>query len=360
VLAVALGTMALALVLNATDALDSAELETVDARFAIRGEHAVPHDMVIVAIDDQTISDLGRQFPLPRSYHGRVIDRLHNDGAKLIVYDIEFRGQSPPRQDERLLAALDRARPVVLGATATNDRGEPDFMGAPALLREVGARPASALIPPEGTVRKFPYRANGLKSIGVVSAETLARRTIAPEELGDHDIWIDYAGPSGTISEIPFSRVLRGQFPAGFFRDKVAVVGGTALVLQDRHSVPLGDEQMAGPEIQANAINTARGLAPLESLGGGWTVVFIVLLALIPPVAALRRRPLVTLAISLGALAVYLLAAQYLFHHGHVVPVAYPLFAFAVALLGTLFVEALAASFGVQGGRGRTARAASA
>ncbi len=212
--AVALGALVLGLTLHATNALRSVELETVDARYAIRGEHAVPNDLAIVAMDDRTFSDLGVQYPFPRSLHGQVIDRLRRAGARLIVYDIEFRGRSTPREDRALLDALDRARPVIVGATATDASGQPDFLGNPGYLRQVGARPASALIPPSGTVRKFPYTANGLKSIGVVSAESLAGHRIPPDELaGDDDMWIDYVGPTGTVPAVSFSRVLEGQFP---------------------------------------------------------------------------------------------------------------------------------------------------
>jgi CHASE2 domain-containing sensor protein len=338
--AVAIAALVLSLVLHLTDALDSVELKTVDARFGIRGEHAIPNDMVVVGLDDKTLSDLNQSLPYPRSFHGRVIDRLHRAGARLIVYDIEFRGAGPGaagrRNDDRLLAALDRARPVILGATATNDRGEPDFLHKPWLIRTVGARAASALIPPEGTVRKFPYTANRLKSIGVVAAETLKRRSIARTDVGGKNIWIDYAGPSGTVPTVPFSRVLRGQFPADLFRNKVVVIGATALVLQDRHSTPVGGDQMAGPEIQANAINTARHLAPLRPVPGVWTIVFILLFSVLPPLAALRMRALFAFGIALGALALYLGASQFAFSHGHILPIVYPACALVAALFGTV------------------------
>ena len=101
-----LGALVLGLTLHATNALRSVELETVDARYAIRGEHAVPNDLAIVAMDDRTFSDLGVQYPFPRSLHGQVIDRLRRAGARLIVYDIEFRGRSTPREDRASLDAL--------------------------------------------------------------------------------------------------------------------------------------------------------------------------------------------------------------------------------------------------------------
>src|SRR5579862_5837872 len=62
--------------------LEDASLAT---RFALRGPSR-PADIVIVAIDERTFSALRLQWPFPRSLHARLIDRLHADGARAIVY----------------------------------------------------------------------------------------------------------------------------------------------------------------------------------------------------------------------------------------------------------------------------------
>ena len=64
----------------ATGAFDATENDSVDARFSIRGEHAVP-DLAFVAVDDRTFrrpkdGGLGLQWPFPRSIHAQLIDRL--------------------------------------------------------------------------------------------------------------------------------------------------------------------------------------------------------------------------------------------------------------------------------------------
>ncbi len=108
---------------------------------------------------------------------------------------------------------------------------------------------------------------------------------------------------------------------------------------------------MSGAELQANAIDSGRELAPLESASGVWTVVFIVLFALLPPLAALRLRPIPLLATGIAVMALYLLIAQYGFHHGVVLPVMYPMIALAVSLFGTVLIESLAASISERGRR---------
>src|SRR3954454_22172325 len=71
------------------DVLHGSELDTVDARFTIRGDRPAPKDIVVVKIDDVTFNEI-QKYPFPRSLHGRLIDRLTKDGARAIAYDIQF------------------------------------------------------------------------------------------------------------------------------------------------------------------------------------------------------------------------------------------------------------------------------
>ncbi len=87
-LAVGLGATGLWLVAYGTAIFRELDLDTVDGRFSVRGEKDRPTNLAVVSIDDVTFSDLDR-YPLPRSFHGRVIRRLKADGAKLIAYDIQ-------------------------------------------------------------------------------------------------------------------------------------------------------------------------------------------------------------------------------------------------------------------------------
>ena len=80
----------------AADPFDRAELGTVDTRFSIRGSEQPPADIVVVAIDDVTFSDLDQQWPFPRSLHGKLIRRLTDAGARAIAYDVQFTEQTSP------------------------------------------------------------------------------------------------------------------------------------------------------------------------------------------------------------------------------------------------------------------------
>lgn len=74
---------------GALSLLQTVELRSLDTRFKMRGPR--PHDprIVIVAIDENTLRKLGA-FPVARDAYGRLIDRLHAGGVRIIAFDADF------------------------------------------------------------------------------------------------------------------------------------------------------------------------------------------------------------------------------------------------------------------------------
>ena len=102
-LGVGLASTGLGLVAYGTNVFRELELDTVDARFAIRGDQPPPDDVVVVGVDDETFSELNEQWPFKRSRHAQLIDRLKADGARTIVYDVQFTEPTTPKEDTALL-----------------------------------------------------------------------------------------------------------------------------------------------------------------------------------------------------------------------------------------------------------------
>ncbi len=65
------------------------ETATLDLRFRLRGPLPVPNDIAVVLVDDATLAELGR-WPLSRHVMARAVERLDDEGAKLIVFDQLF------------------------------------------------------------------------------------------------------------------------------------------------------------------------------------------------------------------------------------------------------------------------------
>src|SRR5271168_1710068 len=92
----------------ATHLLRPTELQTIDARFSIRGKQAPPSNVVLVAIDEHTLTELRdrhlrSECPFPRTYDAKVIDNLRRAGAKVIAMDIEFTHPSESVEEDLAL-----------------------------------------------------------------------------------------------------------------------------------------------------------------------------------------------------------------------------------------------------------------
>ena len=170
-------------------------------------------------------------------------------------------------------------------------------------------------------------------------------------------VWIDFAGPPGTIPFLSFSQVLTGKFDPAVVRGATVVVGGTDPVLQDVHATATSGEQpMSGAEIQANAIHTVLQGFPLRSAPAWLNLLAIWILALTPPLLGLRLSSLLTFAISAVIGGLYAVATQIAFEHGTILAFIYPLGALVVSMVGGLGAYYMLAAFDRQRTRNTFAR----
>jgi HD-GYP domain-containing protein (c-di-GMP phosphodiesterase class II) len=337
-LAAALAAASIAGLADLSGALDSLERTTVSTRFSLR-HLARPTSIVVVTIDDQSFGKLEHTWPFPRSYHARVISRLHAAGAKAIVYDVQFTEPTTPQQDTALYNAIAAAGGVTLATSESDAQGHTDVLGGDANLARAHASAAAANLTTSsgGVITRYPYAVSNLRSLAVVAAERAGAKPLTPAQFQGGDALIDYRGGVGTFKEIPFWKVLRGQIPANVFRGKIVVVGATAPSLQDLHATPTsGSDLMPGPEVQANAIWSALHGNPLKDAPGWLTVLAILLAALTAPLIALRLNVLGASLAAIGTAAAYVVATQMAFNHGTVLAVTAPLLALALGSAGML------------------------
>jgi adenylate cyclase len=337
----------LGMIFHVVGVFEGAELDTVDARFEIRGEQAPRGDVVVVGVDDVTFNDLGEQWPFPRSLHGKLIDRLEEAGAKTISYDVQFTEPTEPAEDNALIRAVQQAGDVVLATTEVDAQGRSNVFGGEEVLRSIGARSGNALVTPgsDGIVRQVESQIQGLETFAVVSADVAAGTETDTAGWGEGGAWIDFAGPPGTIPTYSFSRVLAGKFEPGAFRGRTVVVGATAPSLQDVHPTSAGGGLMPGPEVQASAISTILDGAPLDSTPPALNILLIVLLGAVGPIAGMRLKPGFALGLMIGFGLLYVAVAQLAFDSGLIIPVVDPLLALVIGSIGTLFLYYLFEAF---------------
>ncbi|MFQ5685721.1 MAG: CHASE2 domain-containing protein [Candidatus Scalindua sp.] len=78
------------------------KLKSMDVRFQLRGKRDPGSEIVIVAIDENSIKKLGR-YPWPRRYIAQFVDKITDAKARLLVLDVMY----AEKQNVDILETLD-------------------------------------------------------------------------------------------------------------------------------------------------------------------------------------------------------------------------------------------------------------
>jgi CHASE2 domain-containing sensor protein len=272
------------------------ELQTVDARFEVRGVQKPWPGVVIVGIDIQTIeTSLYGRFPFARRFDAAMIDHLRRDGARVIAFDLAFESASDPADDLDLFRAAERARGrLVLAATASaiNGSGATNVLGGVANQRRAGIWVGTADFPvaSDGAIREVPEEVDHTQSFALATALAagVPAATLQSEFSGGAQL-IDFPGPARTVPLISFYKVLAPGFDPALVRGRIVVVGATASDLQDQHAVSGWSLPMSGPETEADAIATLVNGASLREAPAWVNWLLLVVAALLLPALAWRR-----------------------------------------------------------------------
>lgn len=373
---VALVAAGLGILTHATGVFHRTELETIDARYKVRGTNrSLVKDFVIVGVDSATLSyfassqavkdHYSTNWPFPRRDDARVIDHLVSAGAKHIAIDLQFTQPTDNTDDYDVALAIKRAGHVVLATTSVSANGTTDVLGGAANLRRFGdAEAADAVSVPDsdGSYRRMQYSYQGLETFGTAIAARMLGRPVSPKLFGGRTatVPIDYAGPPGTVTFIPYWKVYAGDFRPSRVRGKTVLIGGTASILQDVHPTPTSGSSssslMSGTEIVANEAATVLHGIPLRDIAGWGNIVLIVALGCAAPLLGLRGWALRALGGGLLVGMLYALVAQLLFDSGSIVAVIDPEFALMAGIIGTLAVVYLSEAFERQYARNMFAR----
>lgn len=103
----------------------------LDSLFQLRGTRPPPAEVVVVAMDETSESQLsvGRDLTRWRDLHAKLIQELHRRGAALVVFDLQFIA-SHPDDDPAFAAAMREAGNVLMTECVQKlRRGAEDFYG---------------------------------------------------------------------------------------------------------------------------------------------------------------------------------------------------------------------------------------
>lgn len=270
------------------------ENQAVTAFFQIRGSRTAPEDIVILAIDDQSISipeqyyttdsqeysylQPLKPFPYKRAAYAQLITKLVEAGARSVALDVVFDQSSTYSEadDQQFQEVLQKyGSKVTLAAVYENfttRHGEFWQLKEPhqSLRSEsVSIGAVNFALDVDGKIHHLSSEflnsisqnnALNTKIPSFAEAVLAAAQINYPQPKGDR---IYFWGPGETFKTIPILDVFdpvnwNNSLQQGrFFQNKIVLIGATAKLSNDFHLVASSaHERMAGVEIHAHAIAT--------------------------------------------------------------------------------------------------------
>jgi len=251
--------------------LEFLELRALDTMFRLRGPRPPKSPIVIVAIDEDTFKALDLQWPLPRSLHGELIDRLRAASPAAIGFDIIFSEPSirGPADDEVFGSAVSGAGNVVLAANLTRTWTQFGFkydLNPPLPVIRKGAAAFGFVnleTDQDGSVRRSGelrlfFQGHEQLSFDLQLYTLVVKAGIPAEPFPpDRTVFINYRGPTGTFPVISYYKVLNGEAKRENFAGRIILVGAAAPSLLDVRSTPFAPRgDMPGVEVHANVVET--------------------------------------------------------------------------------------------------------
>lgn len=240
--------------------------------------HPPAEDIVIVAVDQHSLDQLGR-WPWPRSIHAGLLDKLASFDPKVIVFDVIF---SEPEigtssGDDILAASIGRNGPVVLpvmvekasklaplretlplkkfsdvaaGLGHVDTELDSDGIARSAFLKAGLGKPSWP------TLALATLRASGRNiSDTKLPGERNPQQTVIDRSfwVRDYRILVPFSGPANHFQQVSYSDVLSGYVGPSVFKDKYVLIGATAIGLGDTIPTPVSALGQPIPGVEFNA-----------------------------------------------------------------------------------------------------------
>lgn len=325
------------------------ELMVYDTWFNLRGVRPAPDDIVIVAMDDRSISKLGA-LPWPRRVHARLVDALKE--ARAIGFDVIFDTPGSPEDNAILSTAMKNHGNVVLAYMYTFQESNGQLYQTPVFpLQQLAAaaigggfinvpedrdnviRHITAL--DQNLKRPFPcfslavFLAAQGQSPGKLALEgqsTLRAGSLSLPLDSKGQMLIDYWGPAGTFKTYSYIDILEGKVGRDKLAGKIVLVGPTSAADQDFKSTPFTHGNMVlsgslptpGVEIHASAIGTYLSGSYYKRAAMPVNLAFILIMGVLSTLIFSRTAsPWKSFLFLLGLMAAAAAAVYLTWNNGH-------------------------------------------
>ncbi len=373
------------------------ELKTLDLRISSRGALPTGGEVIIAVVDEKSLTELGR-WPWPRTTIAKLMDKLKASGAKTIGFDVIFSEKETANADAALAKSIARADNVTLGyffhlskrdvahlsekeiaADADNiknsrypilnsaEKNPDDYALIKAYAPESNLKILAAaavnsgyfnMIPDtDGSMRwsplvikygndyysslslsilqqylDWPLLSLNLAGYGAESVK-IGDTTIPTDESGR--LLVNYLGPAKTFPHYSVSDILKGRIPAEKIRNKIVLVGATAIGIYDLRVTPFG-ATYPGVEIHATVIDNIlhRNFLTHSSFTRFIDLCSIILFGLLMGLIIPRLRAVTGIFFALLILGIFVAVNMFIFSKFNVwLNLIYPAITMAVIYL---------------------------
>jgi adenylate cyclase len=367
------------------------DLKMKDLRLVVRGPITPPSSVVIVAVDNKSVREIGR-WPWSREIFAELITGMAEYGSKVTALDVVFSEAQNPASDRALAESIIMSGNVVAGHFFRNEMHpiDPDVMvqirssrvsqlqidehvtsvplsqyaSMDANRAQIGQGALAygffnVISDMDGLFRQVPllmlfngdvYSSLVLQALQQYTHEpaqvSIGRQGVRSIRLGKYtvptsqggDLSVNYYGPGGTIKTISAVDIIKKRLPSDALKGKLAFVGFTEIGIYDVRPAPF-DPVLPGVEIHATAAaNTLDGSLIIHN--GNTILAGRILLFLLPLLLAilLGLAPTATVGLLAGICIGFLyIGFNYLLFDRYLIDISllYPLAALGLTTLNS-------------------------
>ncbi len=220
-----------------------------DLPFVIRNEveyrvakpQELTDDLVLVYLDDSSHQELNQPYNAPwdRRLHAQLLDRMTEEGARAVVFDVVFTDPShqDSEADQALAQAIERNGRVVLAAdlirtqAGTQDVPMEELIVPYEMFDERCAEIGFSALHQHSDLevrQHFHYTPVNefFESLSWATARFLEADVTKDDTNRQQSLWVNYYGPPRTLPHYSFHEVIRkNALPGTPFKDKIVYVG---------------------------------------------------------------------------------------------------------------------------------------
>lgn len=321
---------------NNVTPLERVELSLNDTFMRLRPARTPNPDIVIVDVDDASLSWVGEQWPWSRARLAEIVHWLDDAGAKIIAFDIFLIDPATdPAEDEALVQTFEQANTVIT-------------------VGQIISSPYSVTLAPPTEIYQPVIDAYGITDV-IRGDDAVVRSVDAYEEIGEQVIYhwafeiaaayldatppsqptqasllfneqnvplnqrgqllVNFIGPpQTTYPTYSAAFVPLGDYDPALFKDKIVFIGASSKTLQDLYPTPYSATVLTpGVEIVANTVDTLLSGDYLRLVPPWVTTLLILTFALAARLLAGYQRPTLSISLMSAATLGYLLIRQGIF-----------------------------------------------